>query len=362
MNDTFRDTLQSALGASFVLDRELGGGGMSRVFVARDGQLDRNVVVKVLAPELVQELSVERFGREIALAAALQHANIVPVLAAGVTSAGLPYYLMPFVDGTSVRARIDGEGRLPVNDVVLILSDVCRALAYAHARGVVHRDIKPDNVMLSGGAAVVTDFGIAKAMSSSRNVPTDDKLTRMGTSLGTAAYMAPEQGAGDPSTDHRADLYALGAMAYEMLTGTTLFGERPAHALLIAHLTETPADLAAVRPDAPDALVTLVMRCLEKDPDARPHDAAAALELLADAASTARTGSSGQPARATSGQTAPHASTGPAAPSRSRVPMLVGAAVVVLAAVSWFTMRRSSANAISVEPIGPVVRTTRAVV
>jgi serine/threonine protein kinase len=249
MPDTFRDPLQAALGATVQLGRELGGGGMSRVFLARDTSLGREVVVKVLAPELAQEFSVERFGREIALAAALQHAHIVPVLSAGVTAEGLPFYVMPFVEGASLRDRVTGGRGLPVADVLLVLGDVTRALVYAHGRGVVHRDIKPDNVMLSGGAALVTDFGIAKAMGTARATSAHDgQLTRMGTSIGSPAYMAPEQGAGDPAADHRADLYALGAMAYELLTGQPPFGDRAAHAQLVAHLSEAPVPVTARRP------------------------------------------------------------------------------------------------------------------
>jgi serine/threonine-protein kinase len=295
MPDTFRDPLQAALGATVQLGRELGGGGMSRVFLARDTSLGREVVVKVLAPELAQEFSVERFGREIALAAALQHAHIVPVLSAGVTAEGLPFYVMPFVEGASLRDRVTGGRGLPVADVLLVLGDVTRALVYAHGRGVVHRDIKPDNVMLSGGAALVTDFGIAKAMGAARAADArDGLLTRMGTSIGSPAYMAPEQGAGDPATDHRADLYALGAMAYELLTGQPPFGDRAPHAQLVAHLSEPPVPVAIRRPDVPAPLAELVMRCLAKDPADRPQHAADLLEPLADAASIARLGASGQ--------------------------------------------------------------------
>ena len=346
MIDTIRDSLQAALGASFQLGRELGGGGMSRVFLARDTKLDREVVVKVLSPELVQELSVERFGREIALAAALQHANIVPVLSAGVTGEGLPFYLMPFVEGASLRDRVSGGGSLPIAEVLLVLNDVSRALAYAHGRGVVHRDIKSDNVMLSGGAALVTDFGIAKAMSSARTSPgdsqRDSQLTRMGTSLGSPAYMAPEQGAGDPDTDHRADIYALGAMAYELLTGSTPFGDRPAHAQLIAHLSEAPVPVATRRPDVPEPLAQLVMRCLEKDPADRPQQASEVLESLADAAQASRRGTTGQ-YDARNATVAPPATTAGAAPRRgARTLVIGGVAVAAVAAVAWFATRGPS--------------------
>ena len=215
MTGQLREQLQSSLGSAYTIERELGGGGMSRVFVAEEMRLKRKVVVKVLSPELAQGISVDRFEREIQTVAALQHANIVPVHAAGDTN-GLPYYTMPFVEGESLRARLSG-GPLAVTEVIGILRDVSKALADAHQRGVVHRDIKPDNVLISGGVAVVTDFGIAKAISVARTGSGNATLTQVGTSIGTPAYMAPEQAAGDPQIDHRAEVYALGAMAYELL-------------------------------------------------------------------------------------------------------------------------------------------------
>jgi tRNA A-37 threonylcarbamoyl transferase component Bud32 len=274
-----RDQLQSTLGAAYTLERELGGGGMSRVFVAEEARLKRRVVIKVLSPELAQGISVERFEREIQVAAALQQANIVPVLSAGDTN-GLPFYTMPFVEGESLRARL-AQGPLGIGEVVSILRDVSRALAYAHARGVVHRDIKPDNVLLSGGAAVVTDFGIAKAISASRTQSIGATLTQIGTSIGTPAYMSPEQAAGDPDIDHRADIYSLGAMAFELLGGQAVFAGRTPQRMLAAHMSETPRSIAELRPDTPPALAELVMKCLAKDAAARPQhatDVAQALE------------------------------------------------------------------------------------
>jgi eukaryotic-like serine/threonine-protein kinase len=190
VSDPIRQTLQSALGAAYTLERELGGGGMSRVFVADEEALGRKVVVKVVAPELAEGMSAERFAREVKVAARLQHANIVPVLSAG-AAGGLPYYTMPFVDGLSLRARIQ-QGPVPVPEAVSILRDLARALAYAHAQGIVHRDIKPENILLSGGAAVVTDFGIAKALTASRTQADataggTQGLTQVGTSIGTPA-------------------------------------------------------------------------------------------------------------------------------------------------------------------------------
>ncbi len=198
----------------------------SRVFVADENALGRRVVVKLLLPELAAGVSADRFAREVRLAAQLQQANIVPVLSAG-EAAGLPYYTMPFIAGQSLRTLLDTEQRLSVAQTIGIASDVAKALAYAHGAGVVHRDIKPENILLSGGTAVVTDFGIAKAISASRTLAPFETLTQVGTSLGTPAYMAPEQAMGDPTTDHRADIYALGVTIFEMLAAARVRSRRP---------------------------------------------------------------------------------------------------------------------------------------
>ena len=290
-----REGLQHSLGAAFTVERELTGGGMSRVFVALDTALNRRVVVKILPPELAASVSTDRFNREIMLAATLQHPHIVGVLTAG-TIDGMPYFTMPFVEGESLRMRIEREGRLTVGRTVSILKDVARALAYAHERGVVHRDIKPDNVLLAGTSATVTDFGIAKAVLGSlatdpnQQVETDPKtgkttsktgaLTQLGTTLGTPAYMAPEQAAADPATDHRADLYSFGIMAYEMLTGSVPFRSKTPQALLAAQLTATPPPIPVARTDVPLALAKLVMQCLEKEREKRPQSAQEIAEQL----------------------------------------------------------------------------------
>jgi len=266
-----RDTLQQSLGSAYTIERELGGGGMSRTYVAEETSLHRRVVVKVLSPDLAAGVSVDRFKREIQLAAALQHPHIVPVLSAGDTY-GLPYYTMPFVAGESLRARL-ARGPLTITESVGILRDVAKALAFAHEQGVVHRDIKPDNVLLSGGSATVADFGIAKAISAARTDAPDATLTQVGTALGTPTYMAPEQAAGDPNADHRADIYAFGVMAYEMLAGQTPFHGLTPQKLLAAHMAERPRQLGELRANIPAAMAELVMRCLEKEAGHRPQSA-----------------------------------------------------------------------------------------
>src|SRR6266581_2065000 len=266
-----RDRLQSALGDSYRIERELGGGGMSRVFLAEEVRLGRQVVVKVLPPELAAGVSADRFEREIRLAAALQHPHIVPLLTAG-SRGDLLYYVMPHIAGESLRARIAHERELPVGDTVRILRDVCDALAYAHGHGIVHRDVKPDNVLLSGKHALVTDFGVAKAVASSSGAG-GGTLTSLGMALGTPAYMAPEQAAGDPTVDHRADLYAVGALGYELLTGRTPFGGLSPQGMLAAQVTTTPDPVTQHRDTVPPALAALIMRCLAKHPADRPQSA-----------------------------------------------------------------------------------------
>jgi tetratricopeptide (TPR) repeat protein len=274
-----RDQLQQTLGSGYTLERELGGGGMSRVFVARDESLRRNVVVKVLPPELVAGVNVERFNREIVLAAGLQHPHIVPVHSAGQMD-GVPFYTMPFVDGESLRGRLTRTGALPITEAIGVLRDVAKALAYAHERGIVHRDIKPDNVLLSGGSATVTDFGIAKALSASRTTAPGGTLTQIGTSIGTPTYMSPEQAAGDPSTDHRADIYSFGCLAYELLAGRPPFVAKSAQKLLAAHMGESAVPIGELRPDTPPQLADLVMRCLLKEADERPQQASDIVRVL----------------------------------------------------------------------------------
>ena len=273
---SLQDRLQAALGESYHLESELGGGGMSRVFLAQEVRLGRQVVVKVLPPEMAAGVSAERFEREIQLAAKLQHPHIVPLLTAG-ANGDLLYYIMPRVEGQSLRARLVQEHELPIGEAVRILRDVCDALAYAHGHGIVHRDVKPDNVLLSGKHALVTDFGVAKAVAQSTG---SSALTSLGVALGTPAYMAPEQAAADPSTDQRADIYAVGALAYEMVAGRPPFIGPSPSSVLAQHVSSQPDPVTKYRPSTPPALAALIHQCLQKRPADRFQSANEILEQI----------------------------------------------------------------------------------
>ncbi|HXY31999.1 MAG TPA: serine/threonine-protein kinase, partial [Gemmatimonadaceae bacterium] len=349
-----RSQLQTTLSGSYTLERELGGGGMSRVFVATETALNREVVLKVLPPDLAAGVSVERFRREIQLAAKLQHAHIVPLLSAGDVN-GLPYFTMPLIEGESLRARLVRSGELSITEAVRLLREVASALSYAHSKGIVHRDIKPDNVLVSHGDAMVTDFGVAKALAASTTKADGAAgLTSLGVALGTPAYMAPEQAAADPSSDSRVDIYSFGAMAYEVLSGQAPFSGRSSSAMLAAQISETPEPLAKRRPSVPPALAALVMRCLEKRPADRPQTA----DELVHALDALITPSSGMP----SGQSFPRVAAPPAggappppptpstpvpagtsrAPASRRVIATVIAGVIAAAIIAFALVRRST--------------------
>lgn len=274
--DPFRDRLAAAVAPAYELERELTGGGMSRVFVAREKALARSVVIKVLPPDLAAGVNTERFRREIQLAAQLQHPHIVPLLSAG-EHEELLYYTMPYIEGESLRTRVEREGALPVRDVVRILHDVVEALAYAHERGVIHRDIKPGNILTLGSHALVTDFGVAKALSAA--LP-HSGTTSAGMVVGSPAYMAPEQLAGDPSADHRVDLYAAGLLAYELLSGKSPFTGTTPQETMAAQLTRTPDPLHEIRDDVPPELSAVIERALRKAPEHRFPTARAMLDEL----------------------------------------------------------------------------------
>ena len=268
--DPVGSELQDALGSAYELQRELAGGGMSRVFLATERALNRDVVVKVLPPELAAGVNRERFRREIQVAAQLQHPHIVPLHTAG-AQGDLLYFTMPFIQGESLQRALRDGTKFTTRQVLRILHDVVDALAYAHQRGVIHRDIKPANVLRSGTHAVVTDFGVAKAISAS--LPSVG-MTTSGMAIGTPAYMAPEQLAGDVNADHRMDIYAVGLLAYELFTGGSPFAESSPAATMAAQLTRDPPDISKLRPDVPPQVSQLIARCLAKDPARRPQSAA----------------------------------------------------------------------------------------
>ncbi len=277
------ERLLSALGGSYTIERELVGGGMAQVFVGEDHDLGRKVVIKILPPELAASVSAERFRREILTVARLQHPHIVPILKAGDLD-GIPYFVMPYVDGESLDITLRRRHTVGVREAIGILKDIARALAFAHERNVVHRDIKPGNILLSSGSATVTDFGVSKALSSARRSGEKGNggLTNTGMSLGTILYMAPEQAAGDPEIDGRADIYSLGVTAYEMLAGAAPFAHLNPREMLTARLTLPPQRLSTVRKDVPAGLERLIARCLAIDPADRPQTAAELVEALED--------------------------------------------------------------------------------
>jgi serine/threonine-protein kinase len=254
------DKVTAALADQYRVLRELGSGGMATVYLAEDIKHRRRVAVKVLRPDLAASLGRERFFREIEVAARLQHPHILPLHDSG-EAGGFLYYVMPYVEGTSLRDRLSQGGELPVGEVVRIIAEVADALAYAHKHGVVHRDIKPDNVMLSGRHALVMDFGIAKAVSEATG---PSSITSVGIALGTPAYMAPEQAMAEGQIDQRADIYALGVVAYELLTGRPPFVGASPQQVLAAHVTQAPDHVTQRRTTCPPALASVVMRCLEK--------------------------------------------------------------------------------------------------
>jgi Tol biopolymer transport system component len=346
VTDQFRDRLQASLGSACTLERELGGGGMSRVFVATESALGRQVVVKVLPSDTGSSVSAERFKREIQVAAKLQHPHIVPVLTAG-ESQGLPYYTMPFVKGESLRARLSKSGELSVNETVHLLRDIASALAYAHGEGVVHRDIKPENVILSGGIAVVTDFGVAKAVDLALGDGGSAKsgLTSLGVALGTPAYMAPEQATADPHVDHRADIYSFGCVAYEMLAGSSPFAGRPPQQLLAAHVTEIPESLLKRRAAVPPGFAALVMKCLEKRAGDRPQSADELIAAL-DAIATPSGGMIPTMARLEAVRV-----------GRSKWLVAVGSVIVLIAVVAAIWVRVSAFSPLQVGAQTPVAVT-----
>jgi len=258
------DRLKAALADRYAIERELGSGGMATVYLAEDLKHRRNVAVKVLRPELAASLGLDRFIREIEISARLTHPHILTLIDSG-EAGGFLYYVMPFVDGESLRDRLTREKKVSVPDAVRLTEQVASALSYAHERGVVHRDIKPENILCTGNQAVVADFGIARAV----EVAGGEKLTGTGIAIGTPAYMSPEQAVGDTNIDGRSDVYALGCVVYEMLSGRTPFEGATPQALLAKHAVDTAPSVRSIDPDIPLFMERAVSRALAKEPAQR---------------------------------------------------------------------------------------------
>jgi serine/threonine protein kinase/Flp pilus assembly protein TadD len=267
--------LQSSLAERYTIEREVGRGGMATVYLAQDLRHHRPVALKVLHPELAVSLGSERFLREIQIAARLQHPHIVPLYDSG-QAGDLLYYVMPFIEGESLRQHLERTPQLSLEDAVRIARAVASALDYAHRQKIVHRDIKPENVMLHEGEAMVTDFGIAKAVTAA----VAGSLTQTGTAIGTPTYMSPEQASGEPELDARSDIYSLGAMLYEMLGGTAPFVGPTAQAIIAKLFTESVPPLRDQRPDVPEWLNSAVIKALSKPPEGRYATAAQFAQAL----------------------------------------------------------------------------------
>jgi eukaryotic-like serine/threonine-protein kinase len=334
--------LDVALGDQYSIVREVGAGGMATVFLARDVKHDRQVALKVLKPELAAALGSERFPREIRIVAQFNHPHILSLYDSG-ESAGFLYYVMPFVDGESLAERLHREKQLPVPDAVRILREVADALAYSHSRGVVHRDIKPGNVLLSGRHAVVTDFGVAKAVSAAGG----DKLTTVGIAVGTPSYMAPEQAMGETDIDARADIYALGILGYEMLAGRLPFEAKTAQGILAAHVMEVPKDIREVRPGIPDPLADALMRCLAKNPADRWQTADELVSHLEMIGSTPSGGITPTHTRPVPKVTLPRTKS-----PRSWIMGVVAAVVLIGGAIGAWAMTRGGGGSGKIERVG----------
>ena len=275
-------SLTLALADRYRIERELGQGGMATVYLAEDTRHHRKVALKVLKPELAHAVGSERFLREIETTAALHHPHILPLYDSGETE-GFLYYVMPYVEGESLRDRLTREKQLPIDDALQIAREVSDALSYAHSRGVIHRDIKPENIMLEGGHAVVADFGIARAVSSAHG----DSLTQTGTSIGTPSYMSPEQAAGSSDVDGRSDLYSLGCVVYEMLAGQAPFTGPTVESIVHQHMLAEPRPITQIRPAVPPAVAGVLQRALAKN----PADRFSPVAQFADALRTGSTAS-----------------------------------------------------------------------
>jgi len=312
-----RDDLVSALAGRYDIERELGHGGMAIVYLARDVRHERHVAVKVLRPELATSLGAERFLREINIAARLAHPNILALHDSG-NAAGMLYFVMPYVEGETLRERLSREHQLPIEDALSITRQVGLALDYAHEHGVVHRDIKPENILLLGDHVLVADFGLARALHTAGTI----RLTESAVAVGTPAYMSPEQAAADPEVDGRTDLYSLACVLFEMVAGVPPFKGATGAALLAQHLTAKPPSICAQRPHCPASIDAAVSRALEKTPADRFRTAREFYAALTAAQPLA----SPWPAQPSTGGAAPA--------TRRRRQLVIAGAVLVIAIAS----------------------------
>ena len=321
-----REPFVHALADRYVVEREIGAGGMATVFLARDLKHDRKVALKILDPELAAVMGVERFLAEIRVSANLQHPNLLPLFDSGEGPNGSLYYVMPYVEGQSLRHRIDREKQLPVDEALRITTAIASALDYAHRHGVVHRDLKPENVLFQEGQPVVADFGIALAVSHAGGL----RITQTGVSLGTPSYMSPEQATGDRAIDGRTDIYSLGAILYEMLTGEPPHTGTTAQAIIARVLTEKPRSLRTVRPAVPAHVEAAVERALEKLPADRWETAGAFCDALDQRVSATLRSRAVRPRTLTS--------------PLSLALVVITVAAVVAALVEWRTARAADAR------------------
>ena len=328
-------TLQNALAGRYAFERELGRGGMATVYLARDLTHDRYVAVKVLLPELAVTLGMERFLREIDVGTALQHPRIVGVLDSG-SADGVLYYVMPFVEGMSLRDRLNKEKQLPVDETIELTQQVADALAYAHSKGVIHRDIKPENILLDAkGGAMVADFGIARAVS----VAGGETLTRTGMAVGTPTYMSPEQAMGSRDVTPESDIYSLACVVYELLAGQPPFTGPTAMALLARHSLDNVPSLKIVRGTVPDAVEDAIVRAMAKVPADRFRSATDFAAAMLDTEGAARRRRDSLRAKAMAAETVERQALG----GKKKTPLIAAAvAVLVLgAAGGWFAWQRS---------------------
>ncbi len=343
-----RARLQRQLEGVYVIERELGGAGSSHVFLATEVALGRSVVLKVLPPEVIADVDAERFRREIQFAAKLQHPHLVPLLSAAFASAEndsdqVRWYSMPFIEGQTLRELLVRRGPPPYPEAIRLLREMALALSYAHARGVVHRDIKPENVLLNDGIAMISDFGVAKALDDASDIAlrAGRRVTTVSTVLGTPDYMAPEQIGSAHVVDHRADLYAFGCVAYEVLTGAPPFARPSLRATLAAQVSDPPIPILQRRPDLTLPIAEIVMQCLAKNPADRPALASWIVRAIEDAQSASTPGAAPRLTPSASTVTATSDRTVPPVPARAAVrvssmAIVVGAAAVLaVAAALW---------------------------